>query len=300
MNKEGAIAPSLLSNLQGELAGNELAVVNAQNTLESARLQLFQLMNIAYDSSVKFERITADAFPKQYDATANDVYETALENLAYVKAANLRKESAQKGVQAAKGYLYPRLSFNGGVTTNYSSAAMQNIFLNQSETQTSDYVNIGGVKTPVFTMKDNFKTDKINYNKQLNNNLYTNLSLDLTVPLFNNFSARNRVKKAAIQLKNNDYVAEATKIQLRQSVEQAYANMNAAKNRYDALTKQVEAFQLSFKIAEVRFNAGVETAIDYVIAKNNYDRANSNLITARYDYLLRTKILDYYRGKPLW
>ena len=157
-----------------------------------------------------------------------------------------------------------------------------------------------GVKTHVITTQPNFKTDKITYNKQLNNNLYTTVSLDLRIPLFNNFSQRNRIKKAALQLKNTDYVAESTKIQLRQSIEQAYANMTAARNSYDALSKQVEAFGLSFRIAEVRFNAGVETVIDYVIAKNNYDRANSNLIIARYDYLLRTKILDYYRGKALW
>jgi outer membrane protein len=62
----------------------------------------------------------------------------------------------------------------------------------------------------------------------------------------------------------------------------------------------VEAFTTSFRVAEVRFNAGVETVVDYIIAKNNADRANSNLIIARYDYLLRTKILDYYRGRPLW
>jgi outer membrane protein len=299
-SREGAIAPALLSNLQGELAGNELAVVNSQNQLATSRLNLFQLMNVPYDSSVKFERIPVDAFNMQYDATANDIYQTALENLALVKAANLRKLSAQKGVQVAKGQLYPNLSLNGNVNTNYSSVATQNIFLNNAEVETDSYVMVDGVKTPVISTQPNFKTDKINYNKQLNNNLYTTVSLDLRIPLFNNFSQRNRIKKAALDLKNTDFVAEATKIQLRQSVEQAYANMTAAKNSYDALSKQVEAFALSFRIAEVRFNAGVETVIDYVIAKNNYDRANSNLIIARYDYLLRTKILDYYRGKALW
>jgi outer membrane protein len=300
MNKEGAIAPSLLSNLRGELAGNELAVVNSQNQLATSRLNLFQLMNVAYDSAIKFERIPIDAFSTQYDASANDIYQTALENLAMVKAANLRKLSAQKGVQVAKGQLYPNLSLNGNVNTNYSSVATQNIFLNNSDVETDSYVMIDNVKTPVISTQPNFKTDKITYNKQLNNNLYTTISLDLRIPLFNNFSQRNRIKKAALQLKNTDYVAETTKIQLRQAIEQAYANMTAAKNSYDALSKQVEAFALSFRIAEVRFNAGVETVIDYVIAKNNYDRANSNLIIARYDYLLRTKILDYYRGKALW
>jgi outer membrane protein len=223
-----------------------------------------------------------------------------LENLALVKAANLRKLSAQKGVQVAKGQLYPNLSLNGNVNTNYSSVATQNTFLNNSEVETDSYVLVNNVKTPEVSTQPNFKTDKITYNKQLNNNLYTTVSLDLRIPLFNNFSQRNRIKKAALQLKSTDYIAEATKIQLRQNIEQAYANMTAARNSYDALSKQVEAFALSFRIAEVRFNAGVETVIDYVIAKNNYDRANSNLIIARYDYLLRTKILDYYRGRALW
>lgn len=300
MNELGAIAPSLLSNLQGELAGNELAVVNAVNQLASSRLSLFQLMNVPYDTGAKFERVSPDLFNPQYDASANEIYETALQNLALVKAANLRKMSAEKGVQAAKGLLYPNLSLNGNVNTNYSSAAMQNTFLNTSEVATDNYVMIDNVKTPVITPRDNFQSDKIKYNKQLSNNLYTTVSLDLRIPLFNNFLRRNQIKKASISLKNTDYIAEATKIRLRQSIEQAYANMTAAKNRYDALTKQVEAFGLSFRIAEVRFNAGVETVIDYVIAKNNLDRANSNLIIARYDYLLRTKILDYYRGKVLW
>ena len=75
--------------------------------------------------------------------------------------------------------------------------------------------------------------------------------------------------------------------------------MQAAKNRYDALLRQVDAFTSSFRVSEVRFNSGVETVVDYVIAKNNLDRANNNLIIARYDYLLRTKVLDYYRGRPL-
>ena len=121
-----------------------------------------------------------------------------------VKAANLRRQSAQKGVQVAKGQLYPNLSLNGNVNTNYSSVATQNIFLNNSEVENGSYVVVDGVKTPVITTQPNFKTDKINYNKQLNNNLYTTVSLDLRVPLFNNFSQRNRIKKAALQLKNTD------------------------------------------------------------------------------------------------
>lgn len=299
MNQEGAIVPSLLTNLQGEQAGNELTVITNQNNLETAKLSLFQLMNVMYQPGAKFERISADAFNLQYDAGVAEIYETALQQLALVKAAELRKQSAAKGVQAAKGFLYPSLSLNGNVNTNYSSAASQSTFLNTEEVVTDNYVTIGGIKSNVVAPQPNFRTDKIAYNKQLDNNLYTTISLDLRIPLLNSFTARSRVRRAAIQLKNFDYVAESTKVQLRQAVEQAYANMTAARNRYDALLRQVEAFSASFRTAEVRFNAGVETVIDYVIAKNNLDRANNNLIIARYDYLLRTKVLDYYRGRPL-
>jgi outer membrane protein len=299
MNQEGAIVPSQLTNLQGELAANEVSVIDNQNALQTSKLALFQLMNVMFDSSATFERINADAFNLQYDAGIAEIYQAALDKLALVKAADLRKESAEKGVQAARGFMFPQLSLNGNMNTNYSSAAMQNIFLKREDITTDNYVNVGGVKTNVISPQDQFRSDKIEYGKQLNSNLYTTISLDLRIPLLNSFSARNRVKKANIQLKSYEYVAESTRVQLRQAVEQAYANMTAARNRYKALLTQVAAFKESFRTSEVRFNAGVETVVDYVIAKNNLGRANSNLIIARYDYLLRTKVLDYYRGQGL-
>jgi outer membrane protein len=299
MNQEGAIVPSQLTNLQGELAANEVSVIDNQNALQTSKLALFQLMNVMFDSSATFERINADAFNLQYEPGIAEIYQAALDKLALVKAADLRKESAEKGVQAARGFMFPQLSLNGNMNTNYSSAAMQNIFLKREDITTDNYVNVGGVKTNVISPQDQFRSDKIEYGKQLNSNLYTTISLDLRIPLLNSFSARNRVKKANIQLKSYEYVAESTRVQLRQAVEQAYANMTAARNRYKALLTQVAAFKESFRTSEVRFNAGVETVVDYVIAKNNLGRANSNLIIARYDYLLRTKVLDYYRGQGL-
>ncbi len=106
--------------------------------------------------------------------------------------------------------------------------------------------------------------------------------------------------QAKIDLKRAEFVAQSTETQLRQFIEQAYFNMKAAQDRYRVLTEQHAAFAESFRIAEVRFNAGLGTSIDYLIARINLDRANINLVRARYDYVLRTKILDYYQSKPLW
>ena len=83
---------------------------------------------------------------------------------------------------------------------------------------------------------------------------------------------------------------------MQQNIEQAYVNMTAAQSRFDVLTDQVNAFAESFREAEIKFNAGAINSVDYLVAKNNLDRANINLIIARYDFVLRSMILDYYSG----
>ena len=298
--REGAIPPADLYDLKGQLANDELSIVNNQNAVNASKLALSQLMNVPYDKNIQLEKLNVDQFSTNYDVTPEAIYKQALEQLALVKAAQLRTQSAEKGIKSARGDLYPTLSLSGNVTTNYSSAANQDIFLNTIEVTTTQYVMVNGVKTPVISPRDNFSSQKIKYNDQLDNNLFTSVNLGLRIPLFNALQARSRVKLAQINQKNAEYVEQTTKTQLSQAVEQAYFNMTAAQDRYKVLTSQVEAFKESFRAAEIRFNEGAITSVDYIIAKNNLDRANLNLISARYDYVLRTKILDYYQSKPLW
>lgn len=297
---EGAIPPAELYDLKGQLANDELSIVNNQNALNTAKLTLSQLMNIPYDKNIRLEKLNVDQFSTNYDVTPEAIYKQALEQLALVKAAQLRTQSAEKGVKAAKGDLYPSLSLNGNLTTNYSSAANQDIFLNTTDISTPQYVMLNGIKTPVISPTDNFESQKINYREQLDNNLFTSVRLGLRIPLFNALQARSRVRLAQINQKNAEYVEQTTKTQLSQAIERAYFNMTAAQDRYKVLTDQVNSFKESFRSAEIRFNEGALTSVDYIIAKNNLDRANLNLISVRYDYVFRTKILDYYQSKPLW
>jgi len=141
---------------------------------------------------------------------------------------------------------------------------------------------------------------KIGYKDQLDNNIYTSYGFTLNIPFFNGLLQRNRVKQAKITLQNRALVASTTRTQLNQSVNQAYINMSSASERYTTITDQVNAFTESFKAAEIRFNEGVFNSVEYLTVKNSIDRANINLINAKYDYVLRIKILDYYEGKPLW
>ena len=296
MNEVGAIPPAQLFDLRGQLANDELAIVNNQNLLNAAKLALSQLMNVPYQSNLVLEKMDADTINLQYQSDPQVLYETSVKQLAIVKAAELRTQSALKSVQVAKGIYYPTIGLSGSFNTNYSNAATKETFVNSQEVASGDYVSVGGSKIPVITKQNNYATQKISYTDQFNNNYNTSLFLSISVPILNRFRAKNRIALAKIELKNAEVVAQTVKTQLSQNIEEAYFNMTAASDKYRTLQRQVADFSESFRTAEARFNAGAITQVDYLIAKNNVDRSNANLITAKYDYIFRIKILDYYQG----
>jgi len=301
MNQQGAIRPSDLSDLQGQYANDKLTIVNTQNAVETAKINLCQLMNIPYNSDLELERIDLAAFAVKYESTRDQIYQTALQELALVKSVDLKEQSAAKAVKVARGQLWPTLSFGAGVSTAYSSVAQENKFVNTTYEPTSDSAIGNGMKLPVYRFQDNFSPfSKIPYRDQINNNVYTSYGFNLRVPIFNSLQQRNRVKLAKINLRNTQFVSKTTRTQLGTSIDRAYTNLVSAADRYKVLLEQVTAYDESFRAAEIRFNNGVGTSVDYLIAKNNLDRANIDLITTKYDYVLRTKILDFYQNKQLW
>ncbi len=131
----------------------------------------------------------------------------------------------------------------------------------------------------------------------MKNNRFQAFGLQLNIPILNYLSVRNNVKTAKLNYENAKVLSNASRNQLQQLVEQAWQNLRSAYGQYKGYLDQVHAYGESFRTAEIRFNAGVITSVDYVIAKNNYDRANTNLSAARYNYIFRTKILEYYQGR---
>jgi outer membrane protein len=300
LDKQGAIPPSQLSDLKGQYAGDEINLVNAQNALETAKLNLCQLMNIPYEKSISVEKLDMATFAEKYEDSPDKIYQTALQQFALVKNVEYSRQSAAMGVKVAKGRLYPTLSLGASINTNYSNAAESSVFLNNTYQASNDYVIVNGAQTPVIKQVSNYSYNKISYKDQLNNNRFSALGLNLRIPIFNSLQQRNRVRLAKITLKNSEVVEQTTKTQLQQNVEQAHLNMVTASEKYKKLLDQVEAFKESFRAAEISFNAGVGNSIDYLIVKNRMDQATINQIIAKYEYVLRTKILDYYKGVKLW
>lgn len=266
--KQGAIGPPQLAELSGQLKGEELALLNARQELEVSKLALAQLMNIPYSPAMRLERIEVGELVMQQDnaTTPEEVYGAAMGQLALVKAARLRSRSAEAGVRSLRGNYYPSLFLSGNLNTNYSSAA-----------------TING--------------EAIYYDAQLRNNLFSNVALVLSIPILNGFNTHNGVRRAKLALQEVNLVEEEVQMQLRLDVERAQLNLSNARERYQLLEEQQRAFAEAFRAAEIRFNAGAGTPVDYLIAKNNADRSRINLLMAQYDFVLRQKVLDFYSGQ---
>ncbi|MGZ3821749.1 MAG: TolC family protein [Mucilaginibacter sp.] len=305
LEKEGANkAASDLTDQKGQLASNQVAVVNAQNALQAAKLSLFQQMNIPFNPNTEFQALNAEDLSGNYGANPDQVYQTALSQFAAVKAATLRRESAEKAVKSTKGFLYPQLTLSGGLSTTYSSTAQKSSFIDS----TTNAVPGTFIKVPVtpanptgkqsvFSTQANYSTQSIGYGDQFKNNYGNYIGIGLYIPIFTNRTRYNAVSKARLNLLANQNIEDNTKIVLKQNIEQAYYNMSAAYNRYQAYTEQVKVYTESFRIYKLRFDAGVLTSVDFIIAKNNLDAATVNMISARYDYFIDSKLLDYYQGK---
>jgi len=299
-NNDGAISPSDLSDMKGQLANDRLMVVSTQNSLDNALQTLTQQMNIPYSADMQLALITDGIIFQPYDQTVDQVYENASQRLAMIKSADLKVESASKSIKAIRGQMMPTLSLFGGLYTNYSSAASIQQLTGTADVPTSNYVTINNVRTTVYGQQSNFTSQPISYNSQIKNNVNSAIGIGLQIPLSNNMVFRNKLKLAKVAQLQVKEQAQTTKIQLRQAIVQDFVNLNADYATYKLLLSQVEDFGQSFHAADIRFANGAISTVDYVIAKNNLDRVQLNLVVAKYNYMLRTKLLDFYQNKALW
>ena len=134
---------------------------------------------------------------------------------------------------------------------------------------------------------------------QLDFNLRRGVQVDMSIPIFNGWQTKTAVSRAKINREIAEYDAVNARNVLRQNIEQAYLDVLASQKRFNATKIQVQALQEAFRVNEQRFNLGAINSLDYNLAKTNLNVAESDLIQAKYDYIFKTKILDFYQGKPI-
>jgi outer membrane protein len=307
--KAGSVAESNLLDLQAQQATDELNVITAQNQRDIARLQLTQLLNLDAAGQAAFQ-IQVPNLPDpdeqaQLNEDPNVTYQTALATQPDIKAADLRVRSAQSTVDIARGGYMPRLSFGASIFSGYSSARTVTSQGNDSTARKTTFFvenpTAPGTTTPlnVLVYQRNTTILSQGYWEQLDQNLGRQLQFALSIPILNGLQVRTNVQRSIINVQQAQLNAEQTRLTLRQNIQQAYADAVAAQRKFSAARRQVEAQTTSYRNAEIRFNNGLLNGTEFNITKNNLTAAESTMIQAKYEYIFRRKVLDFYQGKPL-
>lgn len=266
----GSLAKGSLLEIEAQYAREELNVVNAQNRLQLAYLSLYQFLELPSTESFKIEKpVLPEISANMTMLNSMDVFKNAVQIRPAVKGAEFKLESARNQLLIAKGNLMPSLTFGG----NY-----YNFYNNKYTT---------------------FQGAKIEFSDQLKTNERFGFGATLSIPIFNRYQAQTGVSNAQIQVENTELQLQSTKNLLRKDIEQAYTNALASFKRYVANQKAVVSSTEAFRYTEEKFNVGMINSVEYNQVKNNLTNAQSDLLQAKYEYIFRTKILDFYNGQPI-
>ncbi len=292
--KEEVGNPADYTDIKAQKTIDETSILSSESSLNNAKLNLIGLLNIKDDISIDTKDLLLDF--ENYPLSSEDVFNDALQNLATFKTQELRIKAAKKGINVAKAQFTPEVSIFGQLNTNYSSAAQTFVETGSSVVETGDFVVINNQNSPVLTDQKEFRAEKIGYKDQFDNNLNTVIGLSVGVPLFNGFRAKNNVALEKIKVEESLVELDRTEQSIKNAIKQVHFDMEAAFKRHQSLLKQVEAFEESYRVNEIRFNNGASNFLAYITSKNNLDNAQTNLTNSKYEYLLRVKVLEYYRG----
>jgi outer membrane protein len=266
----GSLAKGAQLEIEAQQAREDLQLVNDKNNLQLSYLGLYQMLELPIAESFKIEKpVLPEIKANLTMANSIDVFNNALSVRPEIQAAQLRVKSAEKDLAIAKGNYYPSLTFN------------------------ANYYNLYNNK---YTDKDG---EDIAFADQLKNNGRSSLGVTLAIPIFNRFQVKNGVSNAEIQIQDYQYRLQTSSNTLRKEIEQAYTNALAALNRYMSTEKAVESMQEAFRYVDEKFNVGMVNSVDYNLQKNQLTSAQSQLLQAKYEYIFRTKILDFYNGIPI-
>lgn len=266
----GTLAIAEQLDLQSTTATNQVEVINARNSLKLAKLNLAQAMQIPFTDDFEIVEPEFDINESlMATESAANIFEVAVETLPEIKSAMTKTESAEYGMKIAKAGYYPSLQLSGNLFSNYAD---------QPKNEFSNF--------------DPFSD-------QMRNNLSQSLGLSLNIPLFSNFSNRAGVQRARAQYQISQVAELEAKNLLRQDIETAYNQAMASEQSYQATLFRVESLKESFRVAQQRFDLGAINSVDFQVAQNNLFNAQADLLNAKYTYIFRVKVLDFYLGNPI-
>ncbi len=278
----GSSAKAALLEAEASKASNDEKLTNAQNSLDLALLNLSQLLHITNKGfDVEDVKLNINSASLLYNDT-DAIFNKAETILPEIQSAEIAVDNAALSVAIAKASYYPSLTFGAGLGTGYQHS--------QGEKDVRVIID-PNTNLPVIIPNG--------FGQQLSDNLGYNLGFSLSIPIFNRFQTKVNVNRAKINQDKADLQLLDKKLKLRESIEKAYADAKASLNQYVAAKKSLDAQNESFKNAQESYNSGVMNFFDFDQVRNRLVGAKSSMVNAKYNFVFRTKLLEYYYGIPI-
>ena len=265
MLENGKASPAQVAQQKAALGQSRLSATQARNNLNLSLLDLSQLLELPNPEGFSIVR---PSVPIDGILLGNpeDIYLEAMETKPEIKAEMFRLDATDYTIKNAKGAFLPSISANGGIGSNYytMSAAPSAAFMEQIKHNFSQY-----------------------------------LGVSLSVPIFSGFQNRNQVRMAELSRTNQMLQLENTKKTLYKEIQQAYYNAVAAADKYRSSTDARSSALESFELMKAKYENGKANITEFNEARDNWLKAESDLVRSRYEYLYSAKLLDFYRGRRL-
>jgi len=292
----GSINAASKYELEAQLGRDESNLVQNQNNYYLSLLRLKQLMMIPADQEVALVKPDIDPEVDNSLESAQTVYAYAESAMPEVKRAEYSLMQWDRQLQVAKSGRYPTLTLSGSLGTGYSGLASEVASVDFTGNEVIGFTSAGDdVLIPQYSTN----LSKVGFGQQLGDNFNQFVGLSLNVPIFNRFRTNTTIAQSKI---NQDMAAlqlEQEKLTLRQSIESARADAVAAKELWLANEKSVQSAQKAFEFTSARFEAGATNITEFNVSKNNLRISEVERSRSLYDYIFKSKVLDFYMGRPL-
>jgi outer membrane protein len=288
--------------LQAQLSRDSTNYLYAVSVYNSAMLDLKALLNL--NISDDFEIISPDEELKAGDQldvmSAEAIYATAIEKMGKIKSLDYNVSAAQKNYAAISALRYPSLSVVSEVTTLYTNIAKSyNVTGYNNVAVPGTYVNVNGSLVPVYQSSPVYDVQQASFGQQLNTNLSSIYALSLNVPLFNGWYAQYNTRSAKISMLSQKIKKDEGLLDLRRDIYKAYDEVKLAAQKYNSSRHATEVAKNALYFAQKRMSTGLMTTLEYLQVQNSAYAINEQLLAAKYDYIMKLKIIDYYMGRDL-
>jgi outer membrane protein len=266
----GSVARGNLLDIEAQAAREELQLVNLQNQLILSLLTLAQMLELpnADDFAVAVPVITLNDEAVKGGPSA--IYSIAEKTRPEILSAEYQLKSAELDLAIARGGRSPRLSLGASASTGYSDKRLKPVTF-----------------------------EAYPFGEQFNDNLNYGLGFSLNIPIFNGWQVNTGIRNSKLGIENSQYALENTKKDLYKNIQQAFTDATGALKKYNASQKAVASMEEAFRYAEQKLDVGLVTAVEYNQSKTQLLNAQSEMAQAKYEFVFKSKVLDFYRGIPL-